>query len=199
MSHGHGHGASHDHTDPSSKRIAIFITVIGLMLAIVETMAKGAQTNSIASNVEASNLWSFFQAKTIRQTTLRTAAEQMDIDVQLAKDPATRQILEKRVATWKQTADRYQNEGNDESGEGRDQLAKRAKKAETKRDVYMDRYHCYEIGSAAFQIAIVMASVYLLTHISMLLWAAAGLCGLGVTFAAIGFVAPHLIHNLMPH
>ena len=66
------------------------------------------QTNSIARNVEASNLWSFYQAKTLRQTTLKTAAEQMEIDVALAKDPAVKERLRKRrllrtsaKAAWK--------------------------------------------------------------------------------------------------
>jgi Domain of unknown function (DUF4337) len=194
MSHGAGHGAHADHGE-GNKKIAIFITVIGLFLAIAETMAKGAQTNSISSNVEASNLWAFFQAKTIRQTTLRTAADQMDIDVQLAKDPAVKQLLEKRTGDWRKTAERYQNEP--ETGEGRDQLAARAKEAEKKRDVYLDKYHAYELSSAAFQIAIVMASVYLLTHVGLILWAAAGLTGIGLVFGAIGLLAPAMVHALV--
>ena len=44
--------------------------------AFAETLGKGAQTESIAKNVEASNLWAFFQAKTIRRTVVQTAAEQ---------------------------------------------------------------------------------------------------------------------------
>ncbi len=189
------HGAGHVDAGEGSKKIAIFITVIGLFLAIAETMAKGAQTTSISSNVEASNLWAFFQAKTIRQTTLRAAAEQMDVDVKLARDPAVKEILEKRVGDWKKTADRYQNEP--ETGEGRDQLAARAKEAEKKRDVYLDKYHAYELASAAFQIAIVMASVYLLTHVGLLLWTAAGLMGLGLLLGAIGLFAPQLVGAIM--
>ena len=191
-------------TDPTSKRIAIFITVIGLFLAVVETMAKGAQTNSIASNVQASNLWSFYQAKTIRQTTLKTASEQMEIDIALAKDPAVAARLTKRVAEWKADIERYasepkQNAKHEEVGEGRKELQARAIKAEAKRDVYTDQYHCFEIGSAAMQIAIVMASVYLLTHIVYLLWMASGLVGVGILFALMGMLSPATIHSLLPH
>ena len=32
----------------------------------------------MTQHIEATNLWSFFQAKTIRQTTMRTAAEELD-------------------------------------------------------------------------------------------------------------------------
>jgi hypothetical protein len=204
MSHGAGHGAGHDMGDASSKRIAIFITVIGLFLAIAETMAKGAQTNSIASNVQASNLWSFYQAKTIRQTSIKTAAEQMEIDVALAKDPAIKERLAKRVADWKADVERYQsepktNDKHENVGEGRKELSQRAADAEKKRDFYTNQYHCFEIGSAAFQIAIVMASVYLLTHIVYLLWMAGGLMGIGLLFSLMGLISPATIHALLPH
>jgi hypothetical protein len=63
MSGAHGHG----HVE-GNKKIALLISVLALFLALVETMAKGAQTNALSYNIEASNLWSFFQAKTIRQT-----------------------------------------------------------------------------------------------------------------------------------
>ena len=202
MSHGAGHGI--DASDSSSKRIAIFITVIGLFLAIAETMAKGAQTSSISSNVESSNLWSFYQAKTIRQTTLRTAAEQMEIDVALAKDPAVKERLSKRVADWRADVERYQsepktNDKHENVGEGRKELSARAIAAEAKRDNFMNQYHCFEIASAALQIAIVMASVYLLTHIIYLLWMASGLVGIGLIFSALGLFSPATIHMLMPH
>ncbi len=205
MAHGAGHhGLEHDAGDSSSKRIAIFITVIGLFLAVAETMAKGAQTNSIASNVQSSNLWSFYQAKTIRQTTLKTAAEQMEIDVVLAKDPAVKERLAKRVTEWRADVARYQsepktNEKHENVGEGRTELQARALAAEVKRDVYTNQYHSFEIASAAFQIAIVMASVYLLTHIIYLLWMASGLVGVGLVFSLIGLFSPATIETIFQH
>ena len=204
MSHGVGHGVDHGGGDSSSKRIAIFITVIGLFLAVAETLAKGAQTQSIASNVQSSNLWSFYQAKTIRQTTLKTAAEQMEIDEALAKDPAVKERLTKRIADWRSDVARYQSEPktnaqHENVGEGRKELQERALAAEVKRDVYTNQYHSFEIASAAFQIAIVMASVYLLTHIVYLLWMASGLVGIGMVFGLIGLFSPATIQTIMHH
>lgn len=205
MAHGAGHhGLDHDTGDSSSKRIAIFITVIGLFLAVAETMAKGAQTQSIASNVQSSNLWSFYQAKTIRQTTLKTAAEQMEVDVALAKDPAVKDRLTKRATEWRADVARYQsepktNDRHENVGEGRKELQERALAAEAKRDIYTNQYHSFEIASAAFQIAIVMASVYLLTHIVYLLWMASGLVGIGLLFSLIGIFSPATIETLLQH
>src|SRR4051794_28980426 len=76
MSGAHGHG----HADGDNKKIALLISVLALFLALAETMAKGAQTNALSYNVEASNLWAFFQAKTVRQTVVRTAGEMADFD-----------------------------------------------------------------------------------------------------------------------
>lgn len=191
----HGHGAGHHGGEGDNKYIAIFISILALGLAIAETLAKGAQTNSISYNVEASNLWSFYQAKTIRQTTLKTASEQMEVDISLAKDAGTKQALEKRVASWKAEVDRYQSEPKpDGKGEGRKELQQRAIEAGKKRDLYMEKYHHYEIASAAFQIAIVLASVYLITHVVYMLWGAGLLAAAGVLFSIIGLLFPSAIH-----
>jgi hypothetical protein len=48
--------------------------VLALFLAFSETLSKKSQTEGISLNIKAPDTWNFFQAKTIRQTTLRTAA-----------------------------------------------------------------------------------------------------------------------------
>ena len=65
------HAEHAEHASGSNKKIALLIAVIALCLALSETLGKGAQTESISKNVEASNLWAFFQAKSIRRTTCR--------------------------------------------------------------------------------------------------------------------------------
>ena len=54
------------------------MAVLAALLAISEMGGKSAQTNALSSHIDASNLWTFFQAKTIRQTTMRTAAEEVE-------------------------------------------------------------------------------------------------------------------------
>src|SRR6476469_7439837 len=98
--HGHGHG---DHG--GNKKIALLISLLALVLAFSETLGKSAQTAALSYNIEASNLWSFFQAKTIRQTTMRTAAEALDAQY---GDKAS-DTVRKQVDTWKKTAERYQS------------------------------------------------------------------------------------------
>lgn len=194
MSHGHGHGAGHDShiAEGPAKYIAIFISVLALLLAISETLGKSAQTTYIAKNVEAANLWAFFQAKTIRRTTVETAADAVSLDARLAQDPAAKALLEKRVTDWKAQAQRYRSEP--ETGEGSKELAARAKAAEKDRDKALEKYHHFEVASAAFQIAIVLAGAFLLVKSNILLWLAGGLSLAGLCFSLIGLLFPSAVH-----
>src|SRR5437763_8757820 len=178
MSAGHDHGhVAHG----GNKGVALLISVLALVLAFSETLGKAAQTNALALNIEASNLWAFFQAKTIRQTVLRTAAEE-------AEAGGASEAQKKQAAKWKDTAQRYQSEPD--TGEGREQLTARAKQAEKKRDQSMAAYHHYEVASAAVQIAIVLASASIIAEIAALAWAGAALGIVGVAFCVIGFFFP---------
>ncbi len=187
---GHGHGG--DHGGQENKRIALLIAVLALVLAFSETFGKSAQTAALSHNVEASNLWAFFQAKTIRMTVTRTAAEQAELTLPQIATPKVRDAVEQRVAAWRKAADRYDSEPD--TGEGRKELAARAKAAEGKRDRALAAYHHYEIASAGVQIAIVLASAAIITGISVLIWISIGLGVLGLAFCGIGFFAPLAVH-----
>ena len=187
---GHGHGA--EHGGPENKRIALLIAVLALVLAFSETLGNGSQTTALSQNIEASNLWSFFQAKTIRLTVLRTAAEEADLALQQVTQPKAREAIEQRIAAWRKTADRYESEPD--TREGRKELSARAKEAEKKRDRALAAYHHYEVASAAVQIAIVLASAAIITGIAALVWVAIGLGCVGVVFSGIGFFAPAAVH-----
>ena len=78
----HGGGGGGESTLSQNKKIALLIAVIALFLAFSETLGKSAQTAALSDNVEASNLWAFFQAKTIRITTLRTAPTSCKVDAE---------------------------------------------------------------------------------------------------------------------
>jgi hypothetical protein len=182
------------HAAASNKKIALLIAVLALFLAFSETLGKAAQTAAISYNVEASNLWAFFQAKTIRITTLRTAADSRRIDMTGAADPALKEAMGKQIDGWLKTAARYEDEPD--PPEGRKQLMARAREAEHKRDTAMARYHHYEIASAAFQIAIVLASAEVITGIMALAWISGGLGCVGLAFMGLGLLAPHAVHLL---
>ena len=171
-----------------NKRIALLIAILALMLAFAEIGGKNAEQDALARNIEASNLWSFFQAKTIRGTTLRTAAEAMEVELAGTDDPATRERLQKRIDGWKATIARYDTEP--ETQEGRKELIARAKAAEARRDISSARDDKYDIVSGLLQIAIVIASAAIITGVGMLAWTGGGLGLLGLALMVLAELAP---------
>ena len=181
-----------EHSQYFNRRIALLIAVLALFLSFSETLGKSAQTEAIAANVESSDLWAFFQAKSIRMTQVNTAAEEMLVAAEAAADPGTKATMQKQIDAWKKTAARYDSEPS--TREGRKELAERAKEEEEKRDLALAKYHHYELGSAAFQIGIVLASAAVITGTVALAWLGGvlGVVGLGLT--ALGLFAPHAVH-----
>jgi hypothetical protein len=178
-----------------NKKIALLISVLALFLAFSETLGKSAQTTAITLNVTSNDLWSFFQAKTIRMAVLSTAAEQMQIEADRATDADIKARLTKTIDGWKKNVARYDDEPT--SNEGRKQLSERAKRAEHQRDESLARYHNYEFASAAFQIGIVLASAQVITSMVVLGWLS-GVVGIGgLIFMYFGLWAPHALDFLM--
>jgi ABC-type nickel/cobalt efflux system permease component RcnA len=173
------------------RKIALVIAILALLLSFSETLGKGAQTEAISANVESANLWSFFQAKTVRMTTVRTAAEELKLQAEGAADAAAKAAMEKQIDAWLKTAARYDSEP--ETHEGRKELSERAKEEQEKRDLSLAKYHHYELASAAFQVGIVLCSATVITGIIALLWFAGVLGVAGLAVLSLGLFAPHLV------
>ena len=104
------HAEHAEHASGSNKNIALLIAVIALFLALSETLGKGAQTESISKNVEASNLWAFFQAKSIRRTVVEATSEHAKLSLGATSDDAAKAALQKQIDGWQKTAARYRSE-----------------------------------------------------------------------------------------
>jgi hypothetical protein len=73
-------------------------------------------------------------------------------------------------------------------------LAERAKHAEEERNVATEKYHHFELASAAFQIAIVLASATIITGMVWLAWVSGLLTLAGVTITVLGIFNASLLH-----
>jgi hypothetical protein len=194
---GGGHGGGHDSLN---KRIALVISVLALCLAFSETLGKSAQTSALNFQIEASNLWNFFQAKNIRRTLTIVASESAKIDLAATSDATRKAALAKQVDDWTKTAARYRSEPEaaDGKGEGTVELMRRAKEMEHERDIALNKYHYFEFASAALQIGIVLCSAAVITGIILLVWVAGGLGVLGLAFMAMALFFPQ-VHLLGGH
>ncbi|MDO8877175.1 MAG: DUF4337 domain-containing protein [Pseudolabrys sp.] len=187
----HAEHASHG----GNKKIALLISVLALFLAFSETLGKSAQTESISLNIKASDTWNFFQAKTIRQTALRTAAESLAAQSATITDAAAKATLGKQIDAWKATVARYDSDPKEK--DGRKELRAQAEEYEHRRDLQLARYHNYEFASAAFQIGIVLASAKVITGMVVLGWLSGALGLIGLAFGGLGLWAPHALDFLM--
>ena len=178
----------HELIEGSNKRVALLISILALFLAGAETLAKSAQTEALGANVEAANQWAYFQARTIRSTVVKTADELLALSPPSGADPAA---VKAKRDEWAKTMARWDSEPA--TGEGRKELAEKARASEEKRDLALGRYHHYELASAAFQVGIVLASAEVITGI-VLLAIGGGLLGVaGLVLAAFGLFAPHAL------
>jgi len=185
------HAEHAQHASHSNRMVALIIALLALFLSFSETLGKSAQTEAISANVESSNLWAFFQAKTVRLTTVRTAAEELKLEAATVTDQAAKEAMQKQIEAWLKTAARYDSEPD--THEGRKELAARAKEAEENRDLAMAKYHHYEIASAAFQIGIVLSSAAVITEIMALAWFSALLGVIGLAITGLGLFSPHAL------
>ena len=194
----HAQHAAHEE-GRDNKKIALIISVLALFLAFSETLGKSAQTAALNFQIEASNLWNFFQAKNIRRTAIIVASDSAKIDLATAPDEARKALIAKQIDDWTKTAARYQSEpeAGGGKGEGTRELSRRAQEMEKARDLQLNRYHNFEFASAAFQIGIVLASAAVITGIVALAYGAVCVGLGGALLMGAGLFAPELLHDIM--
>lgn len=174
-----------------NKRIGILIAVLAGLLAFSEAAGSNAASDTLRGTVELSNTWAFFQAKTIRMTTLRAQAQALEVQSTGMEAGNKLEAIKKTVADWRATADRYDSEP--ETGEGRKELSAKAKEIEAARDHAAAANSTFDLSSAALQLGILLASAAVVTSMLWLAYVGAGLGVIGLVFGLMGLWAPHVI------
>jgi hypothetical protein len=182
----------HEGSASTNLRIGLMIAGLAALLALLEAGGKSAQTEAINANLTASDLWAFFQSKTARMTTLQTAAETAKLTLLGDLPSETKSAIQKQIDAWNATAQRYDSEP--QTGEGRKELTERAKEAEAERDHKLAAYHLFELGSAASQLAIVLASAAIITGLMFLAYLAGCFGIIGLSLGLMAWLAPTMLH-----
>lgn len=65
--------------DTANRFVAVYIAALAARLAICAMIGNNIDKDAMATHIEASNTWAFFQAKNIRQLSSSLAAEQLEI------------------------------------------------------------------------------------------------------------------------
>lgn len=151
-------------------RLSLLVGLFAVLLAIVHVAASGSQRESVLRTVEASDSFNYMQAKIIRETVLRSSAGAPGV---AAAD---------RAAMLKE-ADRLRHD--DAKGHGIGQLQAEGERLRAAGEAAGRKGELYELGETAFQVAIVLMSLALISRSRAVVGGAVALAlaGLAVTAA----------------
>lgn len=171
------HAEHHPHGDGWARGVAVLVSFLAAALALSEIGAKSSQNAYLTDHIAVSDDWAFYQAKNLRSVLLGSQSAILE-SLPNASDPA----IQARIKDARATQARMRDEpGKD----GMKQLAEQAKQRMEARDHNFHRYHNYEYASGALEIAIVLASVSVVTRMKPLT-IGAGVIGLSAGLFALG-------------
>lgn len=168
--------------DPFTKRVALTTAIFAVFLAITSLGGSNAMKEMLLAQQQASDQWSFYQAKVIREHLYRQQKQRLELDL-LEKDtlkPEAKKRYEALLQETAKEAERYGKEKKD--------IRKEAEKLEHERDVNRNKDPYFDYAEVLLQIAIVMASISILAHSRSIFYFAIASAGLGALFSLNGFL-----------
>jgi len=155
----------------TKERTGWIITFLAAFLAITSLLDGGNSSQILENTIEANNVWSFYQAKSIKQSL-----------AEMAYDNAVRARDTRKAEVMKAKIDRYENEPK----EGKKDLMAKARGIEAERAVAQMRSPWYTYSNALYQIAIVILAASMLTLNKRMYWIGIGLGLLAVLLMTQG-------------
>lgn len=187
-----------DAVDQGAKRrrdrlIAVYIGVLAVALAICSMGAGNATKDTMTSNIESANTWAFFQAKNIRRHVLRLQIDELEV-LQAAESELTdgaRLAIADKIKRYRAKEAHLSSEP--ETGEGLKELLVKGKSLEAQRDLAMRKDRYFDYGMALLQIAIVLASVSIITGGTSLLVISVLSSAVGIVSTLNGFTLVYTV------
>jgi hypothetical protein len=168
------------------RRIAIYIAFLAVLLSICSVGGGNATKDSTRTNIQASDTWAFYQAKHQRETAYKLAADGLQLRLSEPGLPdVTRKEIEKKLAAY--NAEIAHLETDNQKGEGKKELAAKAKEFEKERDTALRQDPYFDYAEAFLQIGVVLASASIVLKNGSLLWGSGFLSFLGFLLMLNGF------------
>ncbi len=170
------------------RRAAVCIGVLAMLLAISGVGGGNATKEMINSNVQASDTYAFYQAKTIRQTSTQLAADSLRTTLLTQPDlpDDARAQIQARIDGYNATVARYETDPS--TGEGKQELLQSAQTYADRRDRAAQQDPNFDYAEALYQIAIVLGSVSIVATSRRLLLVALVLGGIATLLMLNGFL-----------
>ena len=175
------------------RRAALTTAIYAVVLSIASLGGNNTVKEMLLAQQQSSDQWAFYQAKVIREHQYR--AQKMLLETQLAEPSslkgAERAKVEALATKFAEEEKRYNAEKKD--------IEKDAKKLELTRDVRRERHPYFEFGEVLLQIAIVSASVSILSSSRPMFWFSLVLAALGAALTLNGFTPLYTLPFLHHH
>jgi hypothetical protein len=155
-------------------RAGMVISIFALLLAVNSWYGGRLSSGTLDRTIEANNVWSFYQAKSIKQM----LAEQ-NLEAAIArKDPADRiEKIQNKIARY---------ESDPATGEGKKELMAKARALEAERDHAKKQSPWIGIAGTMYQLAIVVLSASILAVSMSMFWGSFFVAAIGLALSAQG-------------
>jgi len=169
-----------------SRRVALLTAVYAVVLAVAGLGGKYAMKEMLLAQQQSSDQWSYYQAKVVREHLNR--ANKLLIETQLAEPTGFRSTEREK---FEKLAKRYGDEEQRMNSDKKD-IEKEARKLEHERDVFRARDPYFDYAEVMLQIAIVTASISILSTSRPMFWFSLMLAIGGTLLSVNGFTL--LVH-----
>jgi len=149
------------------------ISVFALFLAFNTYIANGLSGTVLTDTIKANDTWSFYQAKSIKQTMNETAADEAEARGDKVK-----------AEQYRATAIRYESEPS--TGEGKKELMSKALGLEAERDLAKKKSPWISFAGSTMQLAIVLVSASIIAVSSLMFWGSFGVMAVGLALMLQG-------------
>jgi len=150
-------------------RVSVLVGIFAVLLAVIHVEAASSARESLLRTVKASDTYNYMEAKIIRESLLKTEAQNPSFDA------ATKAAMLKEAA-------RLRNP--DAAGHGIVQLQGTADRLRDEGEAASKSGEWFELAETAMQVAIVLLSIALVARSTAIVVGAAGLALVGVIIAA---------------
>ena len=141
-----------------TRRVALTTAIYAVVLAITSLGGNNAMKEMLLAAQQSSDQWAFYQAKVIREHLYRSQKMRLEIDLIERSDRMKPEVKEKVEALLKKLSDEEARYGDEKK-----EIEREAKKLEHERDVNRSKDPYFDYAEVLLQIAIVMASVSILS------------------------------------
>lgn len=137
-------------SDPLTRRVGILVGVVGILLSVVTIASHRAHTEAVIHRTESNDLWAYYQAKKIRESTNDVA-----IGVLQALQPDAAKI-DAAVQKFQTSREKYADDAV--------KISKEAQAKDEEQRTEERRALRFDIGEGLLELGLVLSSLYFMAR-----------------------------------